>query len=247
MEHPYYKLGKGTPLVDSRTIQFDDLVKAARIPDSYDVDTQFSQAPPMSIFGNDTLGDCVMAARANSELRLREKDTNVYPPITTQDVETEYFKETGGKDTGLVILSSLKEWKATGWAAGGQNLTISAYAQINQKSHVSLCAAIYSDVGVQIGLNLPLSAQAQIDAGKPWTIAKGPNSKPGSWGGHCVLVTAYDQNEFTCVTWGQKQILTFKWLEKYCDEAWGVWDQITSAKKSIVDSAALASAVSAIK
>ena len=39
----------------------------------------------------------------------------IYFPGTDQDVLTEYFKETGGPDHGLVILDSLNEWRQLGW------------------------------------------------------------------------------------------------------------------------------------
>lgn len=48
--------------------------------------------------------------------------------------------------------------------------------------------AEFMDVGVELGLNLPLSAQDQIQAGKPWEVVTGAKSKPNSWGGHYVYV-----------------------------------------------------------
>ena len=71
--------------------------------------------------------------------------------------------------------------------------------------------------GVYIGLSLPLTAQKQ----DVWDVVArgGANAKPGSWGGHCVFVPKYDQNGFTCITWGGLKMMTLAFWKKYCDEA----------------------------
>ena len=79
--------------------------------------------------------------------------------------------------------------------------------------------------GIDIGLELPISAQKQI--GKTWDVPRGGatgNGEPGSWGGHCVTIYDYDGNgKFVCCTWGQLQKMTAKFLQTYCDnEAFAV-------------------------
>ena len=52
-----------------------------------------------------------------------------------------------------------------------------------------------------------------------WCPTAAPMPRPGSWGGHCVFVPKYDQNGFTCITWGQLKTMTLAFWKKYCDEA----------------------------
>jgi len=77
--------------------------------------------------------------------------------------------------------------------------------------------------GVYIGLALPITAQNQ----DVWDVVPhgGANAKKGSWGGHCVFVPKYDQNGFTCITWGQLKTMTLAFWKEYCDEAHALLSQ----------------------
>ena len=79
---------------------------------------------------------------------------------------------------------------------------------------------IYLLRGAYIGLSLPLSAQSQV--GGIWDVTSGPNSTPGSWGGHCVYVVAWNNTGPICITWGARQQMTWAFWDKYCDEAYGI-------------------------
>jgi hypothetical protein len=54
-----------------------------------------------------------------------------------------------------------------------------------------------------------------------WDVVHGggADAKEASWGGHCVFVPKYDQNGFTCITWGDPKTMTVAFFKKYCDEA----------------------------
>ena len=69
-----------------------------------------------------------------------------------------------------------------------------------------------------IGINLPLSAQCQT----VWDAVSGPSGEPGSWGGHCVIVSKYDEKSLTCVTWGAAKKMTNAFWDKYVDEAYAI-------------------------
>jgi hypothetical protein len=66
-------------------------------------------------------------------------------------------------------------------------------------------------------------------------VTSGPDSKPGSWGGHYVYVPGYTPSGPVCVTWGRKQQITWAWLDKYCDEAYAIFDAKNRFKKSMID------------
>ncbi|SFF15484.1 hypothetical protein [Spirosoma endophyticum] len=230
--HKVFKLGKARARKDPRTLQFSKLMKAPFdlvIPDAYDFDVKHSGIPtPM--YANDKLGDCVIAGRAHHTLRFEVIEQNQIISISDQDVISEYFLETGGMDNGVVVLDSLNRWRNTGWLAADQQLTISAFAQINPANPDEVKNAIFMDVGVGIGLLLPKSAKGQIDGGQPWEVVDGSTGSPNSWGGHYVYVSGYTAQGPVCVTWGRKQQMTWNFLRTYCDEAYAVFDALNTKK-----------------
>jgi hypothetical protein len=229
--HPIFKLGKAPAKDDPRNLMFATLLKApVPTPPEYDFDLTHPGIPtPM--FANDVNGCCVIAGRAHQTLRFEDIEQNVILKITDKEVLKEYFGETGGPDTGLVVLDSLNEWRQKGWIAGKERLKIKAFSKLNQKDHDQVRTAVFLDLGVGLGLSLPKTAQAQVDAGKPWDVVNGPGSAPGSWGGHYVFVPGYTEIGPVCVTWGRKQQMTWAFFDKYCDEAYAIFDAKDTAKK----------------
>jgi hypothetical protein len=236
--HKVFKLGKAPAKKDERNLKFATLLRAAppTLPSAYDFDSSHPGIPT-PLFGNDTNGDCVIAGRAHQTLRFEDIEQGSVLMITDKEVLKEYFKETGGADTGLVVLDSLKEWRQRGWKVAKRTYKIQAFSEIAFTNHEEVRQAIYADVGVGLGLQLPNSAKAQIQTGQPWEVTSGPDSAPGSWGGHYVYVPGYTPSGPVCVTWGRKQQMTWEWLDKYCDEAYAIFDAKDRFKKAIVDKA----------
>ena len=234
--HKVFKLGKAAAKKDTRNLKFAAVLKAAApaLPSSYDFDLTHSGIPtPM--FANDTKGDCVIAGRAHQTLRFEDIEQGSVIMITDKDVLKEYFKETGGPDTGLVVLDSLNLWRQKGWKVGKRAYNIQAFAEVNFANQNEVRQAIFSDVGIGLGVQLPIAAQDQIQSGQPWDVTTGPDSVPGSWGGHYVYVPGYTPDGPVCVTWGRKQQITWAWLNKYCDEAYAIFDAKNRFKKAMID------------
>jgi len=231
----YFKLGKAPAKYDKRNLMFAAILKApVAVPNEYDFDLKHKEIPtPM--YANDVNGCCVISGRAHQTLRFEDIELKKVISITDQDVLNEYFAETGGPDSGLVVLDSLNIWRQKGWKAAGRKLAIRAFTQLNQKKHKEVQTAIFLDRGVGLGVSLPKSAQAQISAGKPWDVVSGPSGKPGSWGGHYIFVPGYTKIGPVCVTWGRKQQMTWKFVDKYCDEAYAIFDaaDTTKTKKAL--------------
>ncbi len=203
--HPVFKLGKAPAKKDDRNLLFAAVLRAVpKLPRSYDFDITHPGIP-LPMFGNDVHGDCVMAGRAHQTLRFEDIEQGSVLMITDKDVLCEYFKETGGPDCGLVVLDSLKEWRRDGWKVGKRTYKIQAFAQVDGSYHDQVRQAIFADVGIGLGLELPKSAQQQVQTGQPWEVTSGPDAKPGSWGGHYVYVPGYTPMGPVCVTWGRKQ------------------------------------------
>ena len=234
-DHKVFKLGKAPAKHDPRNLKFGALLRTALppLPPSYDFDVAHPGIPtPM--FANDDKGDCVIAGRAHQTLRFENIEQGSVLMIADADVLREYFAETGGPDSGLIVLDSIKLWRTKGWKVGTRRYYCDAFAELNPTNHAQVRRAIFSDVGVGIGLSMPRSAQVQIQSGQPWEVTTGPKAKPGSWGGHYVYVSGYTPKGPVCVTWGRKQQMSWAWLDKYCDEAYAIFDARNKFKKAFI-------------
>ena len=149
----YLKFGKKAAKRDDRNLKFAAILKApVAVPSEYDFDVKHLGVPtPM--FGNDELGDCVMAGRGHQTLRFELAEQKKLIKITDKDVTNEYFKETGGGDDGLVVLDSLKEWRSKGWIVDARNYKIKAFAQIEPNNRQQIKRAVFMDIGIGLGFH----------------------------------------------------------------------------------------------
>ena len=162
------KLGKLEPKLDLRTLSFKfvlENITLPPIPEVYDIDDDCLKVNiPLSLFGNDRYGDCVIAFRANQTLRFEQYSQNKVLPITTNDCINQYWKEEAeesgasncalinflsGKgwnshpDRGLVVLDSLNSWRKDGWKlSDGKTYKIYAFAKLNIQHHEELKYAV---------------------------------------------------------------------------------------------------------
>jgi hypothetical protein len=241
------RLGKQEYQFDERTARLANFMAPPPLPGHYDFD-HGRAAFPLRVWGNDSYGNCVKAAQMNEILRLERIEQSRTIPATDQDVITAYKEETGcvspgdSHDTGLVMLSNNKLWRAPGMRVTSKSAkddyhhvyTISAFGELDPHDIEELKAAIYLLHGVQFGFALPRTAQAQTREGGIWdvdTTAPASDQRPGSWGGHAVYSKAYLRGgSFQVLTWGMKMYVTPGFIKKYCDEAWAVIDSFDSWK-----------------
>lgn len=171
---------------------------------------------------NDQLGDCTCAAVGHMIEAATQYASGTALMITDQDVLTAY-EAVGGyvpgdpsTDNGAYIQDVLAYWHATG--VGGDHIV--AYASVNVADMDEVRTAIELFGAVDIGFNFPGSAMDQFNNGQPWDVVAGAQVE----GGHCVNVGEYDETAgtLTCVTWGQKQVMTQAFWNQYVDEAWVV-------------------------
>ena len=223
------QLGRKAKQTDPRTIRYNavrDDAAWAGLPESWSWNTDHGSVVPTPVFLNDQIGDCVEAESAHYILRAEYEETGVAPKITDAEVRAAYFDETGGQDEGLVILDHLKLWRNTGLLLGGERYKIKAFVDVTPQDEAEMKEAMIVSLGLNIGVDLPLSAADQLNAGQPWDLSIGPRSAAGSWGGHCVLVVGYDAFGVTLVTWGAYQRASWAWIRAYCDEAYAVLDAL---------------------
>lgn len=181
---------------------------------------------PFPIDGNDQYGDCTIAG-ADHLARAWNAETGEHDHLPTeQQIVTEYFKLTGGEDTGLNEAEVLRTWHGEGLHLfGGQ---IAAYAPVPPASVLQLHQAVAFYGGCYLGIACPQSAQEQFQNQEPWTYVHGSPIE----GGHCIVAIGYDQTGLLCATWGGVTKVTYGFCAHYLEEAWVVLPhQMVEAKK----------------
>ena len=212
-----------------KDIRFANIVRTPvpSIPEFYDTSSILTPYVDNRMFGNDTWGDCVLAERAHQTLVFERFEQGKILTISDNIVLNEYWKEGGASvlnphpDRGLSMRDSLNAWRKNGWVIDGKRYTIYAHALVNQLGHLEVKACVYLLGGADIGIQIPWSAIKQFKAGKPWDVV---NNDGGIVAGHCIYITGYCPSCLFCMTWGKQQAMTWKFLDKYCDEFRGVVD-----------------------
>jgi len=187
-----------------------------KAPRSFDYSNRVPEYP-MAL--NDTYGDCTIAGVIHMlQLAYSEiGETFEYPG--DEAVKEQYFKLSGGADTGLVELSVLKTWMSEGLF----NTKISAFAPVNIKNRAEMAAAIYLFGSVYLGVEMPRDAETQFENHEPWHLTFGDEEPVG---GHCVIGTGINRFGIDIITWGATESMTWGWWEKYGSEAWVVIPEI---------------------
>jgi len=180
-------------------------------------------SPDNPSFARDGLGCCTISSLGHA---IQVWSANAYHQITLPDWDIlvayeqwcGYDPNDPATDRGGIELDVLNDWRQQGLA--GHMLL--GYADPNVANISEVRQAINLFGGVYIGMNLPITAESQIENGQPWDVTDSSlsgDAAPGSWGGHAVFVMDYDQDGFTCVTWGALQRMTLAFWNAYVVEA----------------------------
>lgn len=215
-----YRFGKHPAKHDYRTLRFKDYLKSdiSVPPESDDVlarvYSNLNVSDPTKLFpmdGNDTLGDCTIAALAHAETVFRGL-VGAETIASRQLVVKLYLHLTGGMDSGLNELDVLNYWRQT--AVDGERII--AYASIDPKNHTHVQQAIHLLGGVYLGFQVGENCMQQFQERKPWT--PGPLTRDG----HAVYAIAYDPSGVAVLTWGNTQQGTWAWWDECVDEAYAL-------------------------
>ena len=166
-----YRFGKHAPKHDYRTLRLKNYLKPslAAPPASYNVLTtvykKLNTSNPAALFpmdGNDTLGDCTIAALAHADTvfngLIGKKKIMPQPAVVKL-----YMHLTGGVDSGLNELDVLKYWSHTSFSGD----KILAYAAIDVKNHTHVQQAIQLFGGVYLGFQVQENCQQEFEAPEP--------------------------------------------------------------------------------
>jgi len=216
-----YRFGKHPPKADYRTLQFKNYLtaKIAAPPASYNVLTagvypKLKINDPTKLFpmdGNDTLGDCTIAALAHAET-VYDGLIGVHKVMAKSAVVKLYMHLTGGVDSGMNELDVLNYWRQN--PVSGDKIV--NYVKIDPKNHTNVQLGIQLFGGVYLGFQVQQNAVQEFDNHQPWT--PGPLTNDG----HAVYAVAYDANGVTVLTWGNTQLATWAWWDECVDEAYAI-------------------------
>lgn len=166
---------------------------------------------------NDRLGICTVAAQGKMVRSWTQNATGKAATITDSDLLKVYRDGAGydpsdpSTDQGWYMIDALKYWQKTGIAGH----KIGAYAAVNPVHRMMLRAATYLFGGTYIAFDLPNSIWGQ----EVWDVVANDG---GPAGGHCVTLQAFDNDQAIVETWGAPQRVTWKFLERYCSEAYAI-------------------------
>jgi hypothetical protein len=214
------RFGKHPPKQDYRTLILKNYItlELAPPPASFDVlgvvFGKLGVSDPTKLFpmdGNDTLGDCTIAALAHAETVYRglvAKEV-IMPQASVVKL---YMHLTGGVDSGLNELDVLNYWQSN--KVDGDKIL--AFAKIDPKNHTHVQQAIQLFGGVYLGFQVQQNCVNEFNAHKPWT--PGPLTNDG----HAVYAVSYDATGVTVLTWGNTQKGTWAWWDECVDEAYAI-------------------------
>jgi hypothetical protein len=232
------KLGKQVARHDPRTLLMASYVTPAlpTPPVSFDLT---SKVKTWGMMDNDQIGDCTCAAAGHLIMEWtanagKKMDTpSDQQIVAAYSAITGYNPTTGANDNGAVEIDVLNYWRQTGIAGH----KIGAYVALEPANHTHIMDSVYIFQGCYIGVQLPISAMAQVQNNQLWSVPPGGTTgdgAKGSWGGHAIPVVAYDSRGVTCVTWGAPQSMTWSFWEAYCEEAYAILspDYLTKKKQT---------------
>ena len=216
-----FQLGKKAARRDPRTLRLANYLadKPPVAPAARDWSAGVKDWPMLQ---NDLLADCTIAATlhmqecwcANSKARecvpTGIDALEAYERICGYDPHNAEATDNGG-----VLLDVMNAWRRDG--IGGSR--IDAFVSVDHKNRNAVKLAIDLFGGLDIGLQLPVSAQTQ----STWRyIPTEPGFEIGSWGGHSVNLVGFDNLSLPCVTWGKLQKMSWPFFLEYADECFAI-------------------------
>ncbi len=208
------KLGKLPKKENPRTLTLAKYVTLPVVPHAFAWEYNLDA---WGMMGNDQIGDCTCACAGHM---LMEWTSRTYGTVTPTDQQiiaaysaiTGYVPGNESTDNGAAITDVLAYWQNTGIASH----KILGWAAIDVSNVANLKAAVALFGAIDIGFNVPQSAMDAFGKGQPWNDTTDTNIV----GGHSVPVMGYGGLGCTCITWGQRQQMSWAFFSAYCDEAY---------------------------
>lgn len=168
------------------------------------------------IYGNDELGDCVVAAGYHVEGEATANSSTAYHATLAQIIKDYgaiggYVPGDPSTDNGCDEETALQYWCKNGFANGVQLL---GYIPIDPSSEVEIKQAIYLFENVFYGVGLPDAWISPFPAGDGFVWDDtGGNANPQN--GHAFVGIDYDETGVVIDTWGIEGHVTPRATAKY--------------------------------
>jgi hypothetical protein len=174
------------------------------------------------MYGNDTLGDCVIAGMAHVVGVLTSNAGD--PFLYTADQITALYSAIGGyvpgdpsTDNGCDEVTALNYWQSTGAPAGSHRIT--GYVSVNPADPEEYRTALWLFENLFFGLELPDAWVNPFPAATGFTWDVAGAADPAN--GHCVIGCGYGSRGVIIDTWGMAGVMTDAAIAEYCAEANG--------------------------
>jgi len=202
------------------------------------------KVPPgkWGMLGNDQVGDCTIAAIAHMLMNETVHTGTLVTPTLAEVMAaysaiSGYDPATGANDNGCAITDVLEYWRTHGLSGH----KILAWAQVDYQNFWHVKQAIWLFGALNIGIRVPQSAMDQFSNNQFWDVV--PNDG-GIIGLHSIPNFGYGSQGTNCITWGQRQGMTWNWFSSYVEEAYVIissdwFNQLTKETPSGFDIAAL--------
>jgi hypothetical protein len=216
-DHPEFKTGACPPVKNRARLKLKSFLKADFGVDYPEAMDDISPVQ-FALDGNDRYGTCVPTGFDNFRRLVTQLLSGSRIDASWEDIKAWYRSQNPGfddvnysdaNDQGMVIQYFL-EWLVK------QGLIL-GFAEVDYKDDAELAAAAYLFLGLIIGVDLQTSQQGQTGQGY-WDYVSGASE----WGGHCVMLGAYEPGGFDVETWLRRVRMTDAFRKNRVFEAWAV-------------------------
>jgi hypothetical protein len=218
----HVKLGRKRPVAPCPRMRLRDYLRAAlpTPPGSADYTAQAASVLA-NIYGNDSLGDCVIAGGYHV---VGVETGNAGDLFTaSQDQIIADYGAIGGynpadpsTDQGCDEQTALNYWVSKGFANGTK---LVGWLAVDATNEQELQTALWLFENLYFGIELPDAWVNPMPSapGFTWDVAGAADHNNG----HCIMGAGYDTTGVTVCTWGMLGKLTYAAIKAYCVAASG--------------------------
>ena len=216
-----FKLGKKIARPEAVKLKFGAYFKADLLPTVPAVFGRPWLITQWGMLANDTVGDCVWASADHRTMLLCAEAGSKVPVFTPTTATADYSAATGytptdpSTDQGTDMTAAAAYQQKIGVLdINGDRHKTNIYTALNVSNLDELARAVYLFGAVDIGVQLPETAQDQYNEAVPWDVTSSSTE-----GGHCIpIVGRNSAGNWLCVTWGRLQAITPAFITAYMDE-----------------------------